>query len=414
MKKFCLRIQLLSLLALMTALWAQPVAAANYTELPVPQWTVKIPKNTSTDYFYKNYYTLGKKFLPILSEDNGSYTAYTLLHHTPGGKSKPSYQVMALDDKTGSRKWIRSLPYSYNAFDMDLNGNLYYVDKVKSGKKTVYNLVALDSNNKQRWVKTFTTSNNYSVLDDGRIAVIGFAEGKDTLELYSSEGKLLHSRSYAGIIRHIQGNYVGLVNYTGDVTALEIYSVSTNKKIAAASLPKEFFNRVHADFDVLSGGTVLVPVFDAKTGIETLHGYSPDGKRKWSRVLPTPEPNYEDKLFMSIGNNYLVQDKNSLNVYDTNNRLVAARTFDDLPGQGSLQRLGNQSISFGAAESKGYWYDYEKPTKAVFHVLDARTLQTLSSLTLEQAPFSERNIRFLNASTFYIDLYDRLSKYELK
>lgn len=39
---------------------------------------------------------------------------------------------------------------------------------------------------------------------------------------------------------------------------------------------------------------------------------------------------------------------------------------------------------------------------------------TQTSLVLEQAPFAERNIRFLNANTFYLDMSSTLAKDELK
>lgn len=128
MRKFMLRVQWLSLIAILATFLSHSVSAAEFTELPKPQWTVRLPENTTTDYFDKHYYTLGRKYLPILSKNNGSTTAFTLLYQNLGGKTKPSYKVMALDDAMGNPKWIRSLPYSYNAFDMDLNGNLYYIE----------------------------------------------------------------------------------------------------------------------------------------------------------------------------------------------------------------------------------------------------------------------------------------------
>ncbi|SFE73678.1 hypothetical protein SAMN04487969_1068 [Paenibacillus algorifonticola] len=414
MKKYALRIQLFSLIAILTTCLSHPVSAADFTELPEPRWTITVPDHTSTTNFDKNDYFLGKKYLPIVSDHNGFRTGYMLQYYQPGGKSKPTYKMMAFDDTTGKQKWIRNSPHAYNAFDMDHNGNLYYVEQVKIEKKNFSKLVALDSNNKQRWVKTLAYNFNWYVLDDGRIATIDTIQNKSHLVLYSAEGKQLLNREYDGVIRHIQGNYVGSVNYIGATTILDIYSISANKKIATAKLPQDYFSYIHADFDVLSGGTLLVPVFDAKTGMETLYGYAPDGKKKWSRIMPTPEPDHKDRLFMSIGNHYLVQDKNMLTVYDTNNKLVATRTFDDLPDQYTLQLLGNQSIAFGGVESKGSWFDFEKPSKAVFYVVDSRTLKTQTSLILEEARFAERNIRFLNANTFYLDMSTSLAKYELK
>ncbi|MGG4142201.1 hypothetical protein ABEW34_03635 [Paenibacillus algorifonticola] len=414
MRKFSLRIQLFSLMAILTTFLSHSVSAADFTELPEPRWTITVPDHTSTNILDRNYYFLGKKYFPIISEHNGSRTGYMFQYYSPGGKSKSTYRMMAFDDTTGKQKWIRNSPHVYNAFDIDRNGNLYYVEQVKIEKKNVRKLVALDSNNKQRWSKTLAYSFNWYVLDDGRIATIDTIQNKSHLVLYSTEGKQLLDREYDGVIRHIQGNYVGSVNYVGAATILDIYSISANKKITTAKYPQDYFSYIHADFDVLSGGTILVPALDAKTGIETLYGYSPDGTKKWSRIMPTPEPDRKDRLFMSTGNYYLVQDKNTLTVFDTNNKLVATRTFDDLPDQYTLQLLGNQSIAFGGVESKGSWFDFEKPSKAAFYVLDSRTLKTQTSLILEQARFAERNIRFLNATTFYLDMGTSLAKYELK
>ncbi|WP_338554059.1 hypothetical protein [Paenibacillus sp. KS-LC4] len=414
MRKFALRIQLFALMAIATTFFSHNASAADFTELPEPQWTITLPDHTSTTVLDKNYYFLGKKYFPIVSEHNGSRTGYMFQYYNPGVKGKSTYKMMAFDDTTGKQTWTRNSPHAYNAFDIDRKGNLYYVEQVKIDKKTYRKLVALDSNNKQRWVKTLASSFNWYVLDDGRIAIIDTIQNKSHLVLYSTEGKQLLNREYDGIIRHIQGNYVGSVNYVGAATILDIYSISANKKMTTAKYPQDYFSYIHAEFDVLSGGTLLVPVLDAKTGIETLYGYSPDGNKKWSRIMPTPDSDRKDRLFMSIGNHYLVQDKNTLTVYDTNNKLVATRTFDNMPDQYTLQPLGSQSIAFGGVESKGYWYDFEKPSKAVFYVVDARTLKTQNALILEQARFAERNIRFLNTDTFYLDMGTRLAKYELK
>lgn len=411
MKKLSLR---LSCVALITALAfsTSSAAASQFTELPDPVWKIEVPQSTSIDYFYKEYYHLAKQYSPIISRQGDYHTAYSLLYRAASGE-KSSYQVMAVDDATGQQKWIRSFPYSYNAFDIDLQGNLYYLEKVMLGKKMVDKLVALDSANQVRWTKQFDTSHNYSVLDDGRIAAINVSGNKNTLDLFSSEGKQLYSRSYDGIIRHIQGDYVGTVDYTKTVTRLNIFALSTNKKVVSVNLPFEYHNRVHADFDVLSGGTVLIAIMNANTATETLYGFSPDGTKKWSRVLPTPKENETDKLFMSVGNDYIVQDGHTLSVYDTNNRLLATKTFDELPGQATLQRLDSQTIVLGAVEDKGAWYDYEKPSKAVYYVLDTRTLNVKQELLLEEAAFSERNIRFTDAHTFYLNMFSSLAKYEL-
>ncbi|MGG4132093.1 hypothetical protein ABEW19_27950 [Paenibacillus illinoisensis] len=39
-----------------------------------------------------------------------------------------------------------------------------------------------------------------------------------------------------------------------------------------------------------------------------------------------------------------------LSLYNTNNQLIATKTFDDLPAQGLLQQLNDQSIVFGATD----------------------------------------------------------------
>lgn len=416
---------------------APTASAAEFTRLPQPEWTAAMPANTSTEPDSKNYYYLGDRHLPVVSDENGSRTAYTFLFQADrsSGKLKRIYRLLALDDATGKTKWMNTSQQTYNSFDMDLSGNAYNIDRGKSGAKTLDKLIALDSNGKQRWVKTFGGSNNYRVLGDGRIAVITLHTGMDTtLTLYSKEGKTLYTRKFKDAdIRHIQGDYVGVVNYKApkSTTTIEIYSISSGKKIATAVLPPEYFNAVHAEFDVLSGGTLLVPVYNAKTGVETLYGYAPDGKLKWSRVLPTATQNGEygsdtvyggvvyaktiyNSLFVSVGNNYLVQEKNKLSLYDTSNRLIAAKTFDDLPGQGSLQRLGDGSIVFGATERPGFLPTKPEPKKAAFYVMDSRTLQVKHSLVMEDALFNQADVRFYDANTFYLDSRGSLTKYILK
>lgn len=407
-------------------------SAAEFARLPEPEWTAMMPANTSIEEDYKQYYFLGRRTLPVIADLNGAGTAYTFLYQEDrtSGKLKRIFKLLALDDATGRQKWIRTAPLSYNSFDIDAQGNVYYLDQQKSGNKLLYKLVALDSNNKQRWAKTFDKQISYSVLADGRILVILWLTGQNQVTLYSKDGQPLVTRKYAGTVRHVQGDYIGVANdqSASKTTLIDIYSLSTGKKIVTAVQPPDYFNVVHAEFDVLSGGTLLVPIYNAKTGVETLYGYSPDGKRKWSRVLPTPKQDGEygtdnfygtmyqrtiyDALFVSVGANYLVQEQNKLSLYDTNNQLIATRTFEDMPGQGTLQLLGS-SIAFGATEKKSFMPAGPEPKKAAFYVMDAKTLNIQNSLVMEDALFNQADVRFYDAKTFYISTRERISKYVL-
>jgi hypothetical protein len=183
---------------------------------------------------------------------------------------------------------------------------------------------------------------------------------------------------------------------------------------------------VHADFEVLSGGTVIVPIYDAKTEVETLHGYKPNGEEKWTRRLPKPAQDVVygttyahgmyDSIYVSLGNNYLIQEKNKLSLYNTNNQLIATKTFDDLPAQGLLQQLNDHSIVFGATDKSQAWYDSTKPEpkKAVYYILDSRTLKVKNTLELDEALFHQADIRFHDANTFYIHMGETITKYVLK
>lgn len=404
------------------------VSAAEYTTLPNPLWTAAVPTDTTTDEYSKDYYFSGSRSLPVVNEDSRTFFTFLYQSDRSTGKSKQIYKLLALDDENGRQKWVRTSPLKYNSFDMDRFGNFYYLDEEVNGSKKMYKLVALDSNSKQRWVKTFNETISYRVLEDGRIAVIAFSKNNETLSLYSNEGKPLVTRKFAGGIRHIQGNYISVLNpkAPGNTTTIDIYSISTGKKIVTAVQPQDYINIVHADFDVLSGGTILVPIYNAKTGSETLYGYSPDGQKKWSRLLPKSSQVAEygtlyaytiyDSLYMSAGNNFVIQDQNKLSLYDTSNRLIAEKAFSDLPGQGRLKRLDDRTMVFGAVEQKQPWYfAYEpEPKKAVYYVLDARTLGIKNSLLIEDALFNQADVRFHDANTFYIDTKNSLAKYVLK
>ncbi|CAH0118172.1 MULTISPECIES: hypothetical protein [unclassified Paenibacillus] len=406
------------------SLTCKTVSATEFTTLPEPVWTAAVPANTTTDEYYKNLYFTGQRPLPVVNSD--SRTAFTFLYQS--GLSTGKYKLLALDDDNGRQKWVHASPFKYNPFDMDRFGNVYYQDEEKSGNRMIYKLVALDANNKQRWVKTFDNSFNYNVLDDGRIAVVTFSRENVTVTLYSKEGKLLVARKFDGEIRHIQGNYIGVRNLKApnSTTTIDIYSISSGKKIVTVAQPQDYISNVYADFDVLSGGTLLVPIYNAKTGVETLNGYAPDGQKKWSRTLPKPSQVTEtgtmyartiyDSLFVSVGNNFVIQEKNKLSLYDTNNKLIAEKTFSELPGQGKLQRLDDQTFVFGAVEEKEPWYfaSEPEPKKAIYYVLDSRTLGIMNSLVIDDALFNQADVRFHDANTFYIDTKDRLAKYVLK
>ncbi|WP_433709100.1 hypothetical protein [Paenibacillus illinoisensis] len=405
-------------------------SAADYKQLPEPEWTYDVPTGTQTDIHNKNYYFTGKTIYPIVSEKINSETAYTFLYHSDRstGKTKPVYTLLAIDDKTGKQKWTHKSPLLYNSFEVDQSGNVYYFDEGKSGNKKVYKLTALDSNNKPRWVKTFKEQFQFNVLEDGRIAVIIFTKDTSVITLYTKEGKQLTKKELPGHVRHIQGNFAGVINSSAlrNKTTIDIYSISTGKKVISAVQPQDHVNIVHADFEVLSGGTVIVPIYDAKTKVETLHGYKPNGEEKWTRPLPKPAQdavygttyahNMYDSLYVSLGNNYLIQEKNKLSLYNTNNQLIATKTFDDLPAQGLLQRLSDHSIVFGAADKSQSWYDSKKPEpkKATYYVLDSWTLKVKNTLVLDDALFHQADVRFHDANTFYIHMGETITKYVLK
>jgi outer membrane protein assembly factor BamB len=365
-----------------------------------------------------------------VSELTNLETAYTFLYKTArsAGKSKAVNSILAIDDKTGKQKWIHDSPMRYNSFDLDEEGNVYYYDEVMSGNKKVYKLIALDSNNKQRWVKTFKEHFQFNILEDGRIAVVTFTKDTSVITIYNQEGKQLIKTEFPGHMRHIQGNYVGLINSNAprSTTTIDIYSISTGKKVVTAVQPQDHVNIVHADFEVLSGGTVIVPTYDAKTKVETLHGYKSNGEEKWTRRLPKPAQDavygttyahgMYDSIYVSLGNNYLIQEKNKLSLYNTNNQLIATKTFDDLPAQGLLQQLNDYSIVFGATDKSQAWYDSTKPEpkKAVYYILDSRTLKVKNTLELDEALFHQADIRFHDANTFYIHMGETITKYVLK
>ncbi|MCG7379909.1 hypothetical protein MH215_23180 [Paenibacillus sp. ACRSA] len=416
MSRLSLGTKVLMLITALSMTLVSTISAADFTEFPKLTWSTTVPANTTTDDFAHK--PIEDQYLPIVStKDN---TAYMLLRHKAGNKS--TYQMMAVNDVTGKQKWVHTSPYRYNPYNIDANGNAYYVEDVKVGNKHGSKLIALDANMKPRWEKVFPDGGNFEVLSDGRYAVIDFVKEQNLLKLYSPEGKEILSRLYNGNIRHIQGDYVGTANYEENATVITIYSISRNKKVTSYEWPKEYFSPYHNDFDVLSGGTILVPLIDEKTGMETLQGISPTGKKKWTRSLPTPVPN--STLFQSIGNHFLIQEENTLSVYDTNNKQISTRTFDDLPELGKLQFLNKDTFVFGAVEDKGLvpvklieqgftHNDYVTlPSKAVYHVLD-RTLSSINALKLDQAPFSAENIRFVNANTFYLTMEKTLAKYEL-
>ncbi|MEC0128260.1 hypothetical protein [Paenibacillus pabuli] len=425
--------QITTLAAFLTiplALIATPVSAADYKQLPKPEWTYDVPTDTTTQIHSKNYYFTGKSVYPIVSEQTNSETAYTFLYQSgsSNSKSKSVHTLLAIDDKTGKQKWIHNSPMPYNSFEIDLSGNVYYFDEVKSGNKKVYQLISLDSNNKPRWVKTFKEYFQFNILEDGRIAVVTFTKDTSVISLFTKEGKQLIQREFPGHVRHIQENYVGLINSNapGNTTTIDIYSIPTGKKIISAVQPQDHVNIVHADFEVLSGGTLIVPIYDAKTEVETLHGYKPNGEKKWIRPLPKPAQdavfgttyahNMYDSLYVSLGNNYLIQEKNKLSLYNTNNQLIATKRFTDLPAQGLLQRLNDQSIVFGAVDKTQAWYDSSKPEpkKAAYYILDSRTLKIKNAIVLNDALFHQADVRFHDANTFYIHMSETIAKYVLE
>ncbi|KAA8787239.1 outer membrane protein assembly factor BamB [Paenibacillus sp. 4624] len=406
------------------------ISAAGYKLLPKPEWTYHVPSDTTTQIHSKNNYYTGRVVFPIVSELTNLETAYTFLYKTArsAGKSKAVNSILAIDDKTGKQKWIHDSPMRYNSFDLDEEGNVYYYDEVMSGNKKVYKLIALDSNNKQRWVKTFKEHFQFNILEDGRIAVVTFTKDTSVITIYNQEGKQLIKTEFPGHMRHIQGNYVGLINSNAprSTTTIDIYSISTGKKVVTAVQPQDHVNIVHADFEVLSGGTVIVPIYDAKTKVETLHGYKSNGEEKWTRRLPKPAQDavygttyahgMYDSIYVSLGNNYLIQEKNKLSLYNTNNQLIATKTFDDLPAQGLLQQLNDYSIVFGATDKSQAWYDSTKPEpkKAVYYILDSRTLKVKNTLELDDALFHQADIRFHDENTFYIHMGETITKYVLK
>jgi len=113
---------------------------------------------------------------------------------------------------------------------------------------------------------------------------------------------------------------------------------------------------VHADFEVLSGGTVIVPIYDAKMEAETLHGYKPNGEKM------------------------------------------------------------DQTIIFGAVDKTQAWYDSSKPVpkKAVYYILDSHTLKIKNSFVIDNALFHQADIRFHDANTFYIQMSKTIAKYVLE
>ncbi|MFF2019521.1 hypothetical protein [Paenibacillus sp. NPDC058177] len=60
MRKFALHVKSVSLIAILKTFVPHLLSAADCIELPEPQWTYTIPDNTTTEDFYKNYYSLGK------------------------------------------------------------------------------------------------------------------------------------------------------------------------------------------------------------------------------------------------------------------------------------------------------------------------------------------------------------------
>ncbi|RAW09567.1 hypothetical protein DC345_30875 [Paenibacillus taichungensis] len=409
---------------------SSPVSASDYKQLPKPEWTYDVPTDATTQIHSKNYYFTGNIVYPIVSEQTNSQTAYTFLYQSDRstGKTKSVNSLLAIDDKTGKQKWIHKSPMPYNSFEVDQSGNVYYFDEVNSGNKKVYQLISLDSNNKPRWVKTFKDYFQFNVLEDGRIAVVTFTKDTSVITLYTKEGKPLIKREFHGHVRHIQGNYVGLINSDAprNTTTIDIYSIPTGKKIISAVQPQDHVNIVHADFEVLSGGTVIVPIYDAKMKVETLHAYKPNGEKKWIRPLPKPAQdavfgttyahNMYDSFYVSLGNNYLIQEKNMLSLYNTNNQLIATKTFTDLPAQGLLQRLNDQSIVFGAVDKTQAWYDSSKPEpkKAAYYILDSNTLKTKNSFVIDDALFHQADVRFHDANTFYIQMSKTIAKYVLE
>ncbi|KHF31050.1 hypothetical protein CM49_06442 [Paenibacillus sp. P1XP2] len=373
-----------------------------------PVWTYTSPSNFKPRYPEQYLEDTTLISSPVVREyANGKKILYNLMQeavtNSKGKEGFYSFRLLALDDNTGKKKWIytkipenayASVSYDVNPYRFGNKGEVYFYIRT--------NLYALNSDGKQKWVKPLKNVREVYPQPNGKVYISQHDKGESLL-LIDSNGKDLLRRNYGqGKILFIKDDYV-LVSTPYSV---DLFKISASKKIFGINT-EEYYLNTNRPFEILSDGTFIVPIHDRDNEMWKIIGISPEGSRKWTRY-------FSDKDFnlASYGNYYIVQEKNTITLFGSNNKLIVKRDFNEFKNQVSLQISNDGTIVFGTI----YHPDGTSKGSGLYYLLNPKNLKTIHSIRVENTELNALNFNFKDKDTLYlIDLIEgNIHKYLLK
>lgn len=411
--------------------------AENYDHLPEAEWTYTLPKKMFTTWLSEGF-NRAFAVTPRLA-DSQSGVIYSQLS-TSSGKSR--YPLMGLDDKTGRLKWINDeIPFNRQknsvlreSYVYDTNGVAYIAVGEKVNRASYSRIYAIGSSGKMLWSRLLTGSVAIYPQSNGTLLVgePDYLQKKTKIYILNSKGDILAQKQVNGILLGGKMDILMTSESIKNEEKIRFYRISSFKLLNTITFPSDsLLTRTYGEskgtFEVLSGGTIILPIKLAHDDTRVkLYGYSPSGKQKWTQELPQAKEHQVNGTRLgssqlstrtaAFDNRFIVQSENTLSVYDSNNKLIVKKTFSDLKSQGMFTIGQDGTLMFGA----DYEIHDEKGVPSLinqFYVIDPATLTIHHRLKLKDSGYFYFDFRFTRKNILYIDVADeslnRISKYVL-